>query len=309
MIYDLIIVGAGSGGLSAAIYAGRAMLSTLIIEKSSVGGRIKDTFQIDNYPGFTEITGQELINKFREQSEKYSTNNFMYGTVTRIKKEKDSTFTVSTKRKGDFRAKAVIAALGTKTKTLNIEGEYQYDGKGVSYCSTCDAEFFKGKDIHILGSGNVALEEAEYLANYANKISIIVLHEEGIVDGSQIQYHKLLKNPKIEFIWNTEVLKIKGNNEFLKGLKIKNRKTGEIKKISSEGLFIFIGVIPQTEILKDIAELDKDGFVTVDEKCQTKIEGLYAVGDCTNTYLKQVVTAVSDGAKAAVAAEKYIRGK
>ena len=309
MIYDLIIVGAGSAGLSAAIYAGRAMLSTLIIEKSGVGGRIKDTFQVDNYPGYTKITGQELINKFREQADRYATNNFMYGTVTKIKKEEDSTFTVSTKRKGDFKAKTVIVALGTKTKTLNVEGEYEYDGKGISYCSTCDADFFKGKDIHIIGSGNVALEEAEYLSNYANKISMIVLHKEGQVDGSQIQYRKLLKNPKIEFIWNTEIIKIKGDEEFLRGLKVKNRETGEIKTIASEGLFIFIGMIPQTEILKDLAELDSDGFVKVDEKCETATEGLYAAGDCTTTYLRQVVTAVSDGAKAAVAAEKYIRGK
>ena len=308
MIYDLIIVGAGSAGISAAIYAGRAVLNTLIIEKSSYGGRIKDTSEILNYPGFERISGMGLIQNFKEQAINYPTNNFIYGTVKKITKEKDNTFTVSTRRKGDFKAKSVIVALGTKAKILGIKGESEFTGRGVSYCSTCDANLFAGKDIHILGSGDVALEEADYLSNFANKITMIVIHEKGIVDGNEVQKQRVMNNPKIEFLWNTSLEEISGD-EFVKELTIKNLNTNENKKISSEGIFMFVGLVPQTEILKEIVDLDEEGFVIVDEKKETSVKGLFAAGDCTKTYLRQVITAAADGAISAVAAERYIRGR
>lgn len=308
MIYDLIIVGAGSAGISAAIYAGRAMLKTLVIEKSSYGGRIKDTSEIVNYPGFKRISGMELISNFKEQAINYPTNDFIYGTVNKIVKEDNGNFTVSTRRKGDFSAKAVIVALGTKAKILGINGESEFTGKGVSYCSTCDANLFAGKDIHILGSGDVALEEADYLSKFVNKITMIVIHEEGIVDGNEVEKQRVMNNPKIEFLWNTSLEEIKGDG-FVKELIVKNLATGEKKRISSEGIFMFVGLVPQTDIVKGLAELNDNGFIIVDEKKETNVEGLFAAGDCTETYLRQVITAASDGAVAAVAAERYIRGR
>lgn len=308
MIYDLIIIGSGASGMSAAVYAGRAMLNTLVIEKSGVGGRLRDTSKIVNYPGFKYIGGMELINKFKEHASCHSTNNFIYGTVSKISKD-DNIFTVSTKRKGDFKAKAVIVGLGSKPKTLGLIGERAYDGRGVSYCSTCDANFFMGKDIHVLGSGDVALEEAEYLTHFVNKVSIIVMHDEGVVDGNAVQYNKVLENPKIEFIWNSTIDEIKGDGEFINALVLENLRTGERKKISTEGLFMFVGLEPQTDIVKGLVELDEGGFIKVDEKQESSLRGLFATGDCTNTYLRQVITAAADGAKAAYAAEKYIRGR
>lgn len=308
MIYDLIIVGAGSAGLSAAIYAGRAMLNTLVIEKSSYGGRIKDTSEIVNYPGFDRISGLGLIQNFREQAVRYGTNNFIFGTVKKISKS-DGIFTVSTRRKGDFKAKTVIIALGSKSKVLGIKGETEFRGQGVSYCATCDANFFAGKNIHILGSGNVALEEADYLSKFANKVTMIVLHEKGIVDGSEVQKRRIFKNPKVEFLWDTELEEINGDDGFIQELVVKNRTTQEKKRISSEGIFMFVGLVPETEVLKGLVDLDEEGFVIVDSKQETSLEGLYAAGDCTKTYLRQVVTAASDGAVAAVAAERNIRGR
>lgn len=305
MIYDLIIVGAGSAGLSSAIYAGRAVLNTLIIDKSGFGGRIRDTAEILNYPGCESISGIGLVQKFREHAMSYSTNDFVYGTVTKVKKE-DEYFVVSTRRKGDFKAKCVILGLGTVSRVLGLNGELDFQGHGVSYCATCDANMFIGKDIHILGSGDVALEEADYLSKFANKVTMIVIHDEGIVDGTEIQKRRVMHNPKIEFMWNTALDEICGD-DFVKEIVVKNLKTDEKKKISSEGIFMFVGLKPQTKILQGLVDLDKDGFVKVNEFQQTSIEGLFAAGDCTNTYLRQVVTAASDGAKAAVAAERYIR--
>lgn len=305
MIYDLIIVGAGSSGLSSAIYAGRAVLNTLIIDKSGFGGRIRDTAEILNYPGCESISGLGLVQKFREHAMSYPTNNFVYGTVTNIQKEEEY-FVVTTRRKGNFKAKCVILALGTVSKVLDLKGESDFQGQGVSYCATCDANMFKGKDIHILGSGDVALEEADYLSKFANKVTIIVIHDEGIVDGTEIQKRRVMDNPKIDFMWNTALDEICGDN-FVREIVIRNLKTQEKKKVSSEGVFIFVGLRPQTEILEGIVDLDEDGFVKVNEFQQTSIEGLFAAGDCTSTYLRQVVTAASDGAKATVAAERYIR--
>lgn len=309
MVYDLIIVGAGSAGLSAAIYAGRSRLNTLIIEKSSYGGRLKDTPEIFNYPGFERISGLALIQQFKEQAMSYSTNEFIYGTMKKISKDEDGIFTVSTRRKGDFKAKAVILGLGSKSKVLGLDGEFEYGGRGVSYCATCDANFFAGKNIHVLGSGNVALEEADYLSKFANKVTIIVVHNKGIVDGNEVQKEKLLKNPKIEFVWNTSLEEIKGDDDFIQELIIKNLKTEDKKKISTEGIFMFVGLVPETKMLQGVVELDEDGFVIVDDKRQTSVEGLYSAGDCTSTYVRQIVTAASDGAISAIAAERYIRGK
>lgn len=309
MVYDLIIVGAGSAGLSSAIYAGRAMLNTLIIEKSSYGGRLKDTSEIVNYPGFDRISGLGLIQNLRQQALRYNTNNFVFGTVKKITKNDDDTFTVSTRRKGDFSAKTVIVALGSKSKILGINGELEYKAQGVSYCATCDANLFEGKNIHILGSGNVALEEADYLSKFANKITMIVLHEKGYVDGSEVQKQRVMKNPKIDFLWDTELVSINGDENFIQELVVKNRTTSEEKRISTEGIFMFVGLEPQTDILRGLVDLDNEGFVIVDEKQETSIEGLYAAGDCTKTYLRQIVTACANGAVATVAAERYIRGR
>lgn len=309
MVYDLIIVGGGPAGLSAAVYAGRSILNTLIIEKKFFGGRLKDTAEIVNYPSVISSSGIALVEDFRKHASSYTTNNFIYGTVVEIcKDEHEDVFEVKTLRKGTFKAKSVILALGTESRVLGIEGEERFQGQGVSYCATCDANFFSGKDVHILGSGDVALEEADYISKFANHVTVIVLHDDGIVDGNETQKRIVFDNPKISFMWNSSLDKIIGE-DCVNQIVVKNLKTGEKKTVLSDGVFLFVGLKPQTDIVNGLCEMNSDGFIIVDEKKETSVSGLFAAGDCTHTYLRQVVSAVSDGAVAAVAAERYIRRK
>ena len=304
-IYDLIIVGGGPAGLSAAVYAGRSERQTLLLEKSSYGGRINDTYEVRNYPGTISDSGRHLMEKFHEHASSHPTVELKRTTVTGIKKEGDL-FTVSTKRKGDFQARSVILDLGTKPRELGIEGEKEFTGHGVAYCATCDAEFFKGKEIYVLGSGDQAVEESDYLTGFATKVSIIVLHEEGHLDCNEVAAEHAYKNPKINFVWNTTVGAIKGGDH-VESLVLKRVDTGEEREVKSEGLFLFVGMVPQTDLVRDMVACDRSGYIQVNEKMETSLPGLYAAGDCTQTFLRQVVTSAANGAVAAVASERYVK--
>ena len=261
--YDLIIVGGGPAGLSAAIYAGRSERQTLLLEKGSYGGRINDTYEVRNYPGTVVDSGQHLMERFHEHALSHPTVELKRTTVTGIKKEEDL-FTVSTKRRGDFLARSVVLDLGTKPRELGIEGEKEFTGHGVAYCATCDAEFFKGKEIYVLGSGDQAVEEADYLTGFAS-------------------------------------------NDHVESLVLKRVDTGEEREVPSEGLFLFVGMVPQTDLVRDLVTCDHSGYIQVNEKMETSLPGLYAVGDCTQTFLRQVVTSAANGAVAAVASERYVK--
>lgn len=303
-LYDLIIIGGGPAGMSSAVYAGRSTLKTLIIEKSSYGGRIKDTLEIVNYPAIKKTSGEELSNLLREHVKSYDTVSFLKSTVNSIEKNGDI-FKIATQRKGDFYSKAVILATGTSPKVLGIEGEAEFTGNGVAYCATCDAEFFKNQDVFVLGAGDQAIEEAMFIAKFAKSVTIIVIHDEGKLDCNEIAKNQVFKNEKIKFIWNSTVHKIIGD-ETLTSLDIINVKTKEITNYKASGLFSFVGMIPRTELVKDIVKTDKLGYIHVNEKKETSLLGLYAVGDCTANYLKQVVTACADGAIAATAVGRFI---
>lgn len=304
-IYDLIVVGGGPAGLSAAIYAGRSERRTLLLEKGSYGGRINDTYEIRNYPGTVVDTGQHLMERFREHAASHPTVELKRTTVTGIRKEGDE-FIVSTKRRGDFRAHSVILDLGTRPRELGIKGEKEFTGHGVAYCATCDAEFFKGKEIYVLGAGDQAVEEADYLTGFASKVTIIVLHEEGHLDCNEVAAEHAYKNPKIQFVWSSTVQEIKGG-EHVETLVLKNVDTGEVREVKADGLFFFVGMVPQTEMVRDMVDCDRSGYIKVNEKKETGVPGLYAVGDCTQTFLRQVVTSAADGAVAAVASERYVK--
>lgn len=304
-IYDLIIVGGGPAGLSAAIYAGRSERQTLLLEKGSYGGRINDTYEVRNYPGTLVDSGQHLMERFHEHASSHPTVELKRTTVTGIKKEGDL-FTVSTKRRGDFLAHSVILDLGTKPRELGIEGEKEFTGHGVAYCATCDAEFFKEKEIYVLGSGDQAVEEADYLTDFASKVSIIVLHEEGHLDCNEVAAEHAYKNPKIDFVWNTTVAAVKGEDH-VESLVLKRVDTGEESVVPSEGLFLFVGMVPQTDMVRDLVTCDHSGYIQVNEKMETSLPGLYAAGDCTQTFLRQVVTSAANGAVAAVASERYVK--
>lgn len=304
-MYDLIIVGGGPAGLAAAVYAGRSERKTLLLEKGTYGGRINDTYEIRNYPGIMVDTGQHLMEKFKEHAASHQTVDLKRTTVTEIRKEKD-VFRVSTKRRGDFTARSVILDMGTRPRELNIKGEKEFTGRGVAYCATCDAEFFKGREIYVLGAGDQAIEEADYLTGFASKVTIIVLHEEGHLDCNEVAAEHAYKNPKIDFVWSSTVQEIKGGDH-MESLVLKNVDTGVEREVKAYGLFLFVGMVPQTELVKDLVTCDHSGYIQVNDKMETNLPGLYAVGDCTQTFLRQVITSAANGAVAAVASERYVK--
>ena len=304
--YDVIIIGGGPAGLAAAIYAGRAGRKTLMIEKGSFGGRINDTREIRNYPGFITDSGAGLMQKFKAHAQSYTTNVFKRTTVTGLETMKDGAFLVHTKRRGDFIGDCVILDTGTKPRVLGIPNEIELAGHGVAYCATCDAEFFRDKEIYVLGAGDQAIEESGYLTNFAKKVTVIVLHEEGHLDCNEMAAAEAYANPKIEFVWNTTLQEILGDEEVC-GLILKNVVSGETRKVRADGIFFFVGMVPQTEFVQNVVACDAKGYILVNEKKETSVPGIYAVGDCTQTFLRQVVTSAADGAIAATASERYCR--
>lgn len=304
-IYDLVIVGGGPAGLAAAIYAGRSERKTLLLEKGSYGGRINDTYEIRNYPGIMVDTGQHLMEQFREHAASHATVELKRTTVTSIQKEEEL-FRVGTKRRGDFMARSVILDMGTRPRELNIKGEKEFTGHGVAYCATCDAEFFKGKEIYVLGAGDQAIEESDYLTGFASKVTIVVLHEEGHLDCNEVAAEHAYKNSKIDFVWSSTVEEIRGKDH-VESLVLRNVDTGEDREVKADGLFLFVGMVPQTELVKDLVVCDHSGYIQANEKMETNVPGLYAVGDCTQTFLRQVITSAADGAVAAVASERYVK--
>lgn len=305
--YDVIIIGGGPGGLSAAIYAGRAEFKTLLIEKGTYGGRINDTEEIKNFPGTVSDSGAHLMQTFKEHADQYPNVQFKRTTVNGIEKN-DTGFIVHTKRRGDFQAKMVVLDVGTKPRQLGIPGEAEFTSRGVSYCATCDAEFFKNKEIYVLGSGDQAIEETEYLAKFATKVNIIVLHEKGHLDCNEVAAEEIQKNPKVDFVWNSTLKAIEGS-ENVEKIVIEDVNTGQLTTKPTNGVFMFVGMTPMTEIVKGLVAMDHAGYIKVNQKQETSLPGLYAIGDCTNTFSKQVVIAAADGAKSIIAGERYLSEK
>ena len=302
--YDLIIVGGGPAGLTAAIYGGRAKLKTLVINKGTVGGLVNTTREIVNYPGYGQISGEDLMKDFKKHAESFGTE-FLRDEVIRTDFSQEDKV-ITTKKGKIYSAKAVIIACGSEPRLLNIPGEKRLQGSGVAYCATCDAEFFEGEDVVVVGSGDQAIEEGMYITKFARKVTVIVLHNEGILDCNKVSAERAFQNPKMEFIWNSTLEEIQGQDN-VEGVKIKNLKTGASTELACQGVFFFVGMVPSTHFLKESGiEIDKRGYIPVNELMETNLEGVYAVGDNRVKYLRQVVSAAGDGATAAVAAERYI---
>lgn len=301
-MYDLIIIGAGPAGLAAGIYGGRAHLKTLILEKTTVGGRAYTTREIVNYPGIPSTSGPDLTEKMAEHAR---------GFGVEIKREPVKSMEVSgdTKlintRRHQYGAKAVIIATGTSARILGIPGERELTGQGVAYCATCDAEFFQDQHVVVVGSGDQAIEEGMYITKFASRVTVIVLHDEGILDCNKEAAQKAFANPKMDFIWNSVLAEVCGEEQ-VTGVKIKNIKTDEITDYSCDGVFFFVGMIPETKWLPECLDKDSRGWLHVNDRMETNIPGIYAAGDVRDKYLRQVSTAISDGAVAATAAERYI---
>lgn len=303
-IYDILVVGGGPGGLSAGIYGSRARLKTAVIEKGRVGGQTATTQEIENYPGsFGEITGPGLMDTFAAHAENFGTK-IIKGLVVDLELE-GPVKKVILKSGEELKSHSVILSPGAEPRSLNIKGEGKLRGKGVSYCATCDADFFEDLDIVVVGNGDAAIEEAIYLTKFANEVTIIVIHDEGTLDCNKASAEKAFKNPKLKWVWNSVLDEIVGD-ELVEEVVIKNIKTGELSTKEVNGVFFFVGTVPKTEFLKGKVNLDERGYIITNELMETNVEGVYAVGDARVKYLRQVVTAAADGAIAAVAAEKYL---
>lgn len=303
-VWDALIVGGGPGGLSAGIYCGRAKLKTLLLEKGSLGGQVVEYEDLENYPGFGRGSkGAEVVEKMAKHAKEFGIQ-VEKEEVTNIELE-DNIKVVSTKSGGKYYTKTIILALGAKPRKLGVKGEKELTGKGVSYCATCDASFFEELDVVVIGNGDKAIEEAIYLTRFAENVTIVIRRGQDEIGANKVSVEKALANPKISWIYHSAVEEIKGDG-IVESLVLRNLKNGELSEIDTNGVFVFIGIEPKTSFLSELIELDRQGWIITDEKMETSMEGIYAVGDVRKKYLRQVVTSVSDGAIAAVAAEKYL---
>ncbi|MCL2188944.1 MAG: thioredoxin-disulfide reductase [Defluviitaleaceae bacterium] len=306
MVYDILIVGAGPGGLTAGMYGSRAKLSTAIIEKGKAGGQAATTTEMENYPGFfRETTGPGVMGEFEAHAKQFGTV-FLKGNVTEVSLEGEVK-SVTTSAGETYQARAIILAPGAEPRTIGVPGEGKLRGKGVSYCATCDADFFEELDVVVIGSGDAAIEEAMYLTKFVESVTIVVIHDEGILDCNKRSAQKAFENSKFKWVWNSTVEEIQGD-EMVEGVLVKNIRTGEKRVLEVNGVFVFIGAQPKTDFLKGKITLDEWGYIPTSEKMETNIAGVYAVGDARAKYLRQVVTAAADGAIAACAAEKFLEG-
>ncbi len=302
--YDVVIIGGGAAGLTAGIYCGRAQLKTLIIEKALVGGLATYTNEIENYPGFPEGTnGLDLMNLYQKQAKRFGVT-FKLTDVKEVRldrtKKEVETF------RNIFEAKAVIVASGGRPRITKAKNEEKFlFDKGISFCATCDAAANTGKTVMVIGSGDAAIEEGMFLTKFASKVIVSVIHDEGKMDCNEIAKAQALSNEKMEFKWNTMPDSFEGNGH-LDTVVLKNLKTGKLDPVKVDTCFEFIGYLPNTEIFTDILELNKQRYLVTNEKMETKLLGVFAAGDVREKELRQVATAVGDGAIAGVAAEKFI---
>ena len=304
-IYDLLVLGGGPAGLTAGIYAGRGKINTLIIEKEELGGQVNKTYNIDNYPGVRNGNGPKLMGEMRKQAEDFGVN-FMSAEVTEVDLKGD--IKILKTDKGEVKGRALIIATGASPRKLGFKGEKEFMGRGIAYCSTCDGQLFEGLEIFVVGAGFAAAEESMFLTKYATKVTVIAREPEFTCAKSIAD--KVLAHPKIEVKFNTEILEAGGKN-LVNYAKFINNKTGEVFEYRAKpedgsfGIFIFVGYEPQSALFKDVLEIER-GYIVTNENMETNIKGVYAAGDLRPKQLRQIVTAVSDGAIAATMAEKYI---
>ena len=299
-MYDVVIVGSGPAGLSAAIYAKRAGLSALTLEKNPMsGGQVLNTYEVDNYPGLPGINGFELGMKFREHADKLGID-FQEAQVRSLT-VRDGVKVIGTDD-GELEAKTVILATGAVHAHLGVPGEEELAGVGVSYCATCDGAFFRGKTVAVAGGGDVALEDAIYLARFCKKVYLI--HRRDEFRGARVLQEELKKLENVEILYSCTVEEIRGG-ECVESLLVRNVKTEELSELQADGIFVAVGIRPSTELVRELAECDEAGYVLAGEDCATNIPGLYAAGDVRKKPVRQIITAVADGANAAVAAGAF----
>ena len=301
--YDVIIVGGGPAGLCAAMYAGRGMLRALTIERGAPGGELLNTDLIEDYIGFESVKGWDLAQKFTNHAKKFGAE-ITTDTVEKVRKAADGLFDVVTARGRTYRAPAVILTAGGTPVKLGVPGEKEHAGKGVSYCAVCDGAFFKGEVLAVVGGGDAAVEEADYLTRYASKVYIV--HRRDRLRASRILQERVFANPKIELIWNKKVNEIVGTEKGLDHLELEDTVTAVRSQVKVGGVFIFIGFKPNAGLVEGHFEHDEGGYFITDERMMTSIPGLFAAGDVRSQLTRQITTAVGDATTAAIAVEKYL---
>lgn len=301
MKYDCIIIGAGPAGMTAALYAARANLKTLLLERGIPGGQMNNTAEVENYPGFDSILGPDLALKMYDGINQFGVEHG-YGNVVEVKDHQDYKEVITDD--ASYEAKVVIIATGCEHRNLEVPGEAEYSGRGVSYCAVCDGAFFRNKKLIVVGGGDSAVEEAIYLTQFADEVKIV--HRRDALRAQKIIQDRAFANEKISFIWDSVVEEIKGDDQKVTGVQIKNVKTGETYEEAADGVFIYVGLIPLTQAFTSLGITDDAGWIVTDERMQTKIPGILACGDARQKHLRQITTAVGDGGIAGQQAYQFI---
>lgn len=299
--YDVVIIGAGPGGMTAALYASRANLSVAMIDRGIYGGQMNNTAAIENYPGFKSIMGPDLAQNMYDSSVNFGAE-YVYGTVSSVEDHGD--YKIVKTDEDELQAKVIIIATGSEYKKLGIPGEHEYGGKGVSYCAVCDGAFFKNKDVVVVGGGDSAIEEASYLSGIVNHVTVI--HRRDQLRAQKIIQDRAFANDKIDFVWNSNVTEVLGDDNKVTGVKVVNNQTNETSTVETSGVFIYVGLLPMTDAFKDLKITDKDGWIKTTDQMETAIPGIYAIGDVRQKDLRQIATAVGEGGIAGQQAFKYV---
>ena len=299
-MYDVIILGAGPAGLSAAVYAKRARLNALLIEKGGAGGQVLSTYEVDNYPGLPGVTGMELGQIFSQHADKFGIEK-VTAEVIAIDAGKGKKIVKT--NQGDYETAAVVIATGAKHARLGLDKENELTGMGVSYCATCDGAFYKDAEVAVVGGGDVAIEDAIFLARGCKKVYLI--HRRDELRGAKALQETLFALPNVEVIWDSAVREIEGEDE-VTGIRVANVKSGEERNLPVEGLFIAVGIIPNSEAFEGLVSMDKGGYIVAGEDCKTDIPGIFAAGDVRTKPLRQIVTAAADGANAIYSVQEYL---
>ncbi|MDR4433128.1 thioredoxin-disulfide reductase [Bacillus tequilensis] len=300
-IYDVIIIGAGPAGMTAAVYTSRANLSTLMIERGIPGGQMANTEDVENYPGFESILGPELSNKMFEHAKKFGAE-YAYGDIKEVVDGKE--YKVVKAGSKEYKTRAVIIAAGAEYKKIGVPGEKELGGRGVSYCAVCDGAFFKGKELVVVGGGDSAVEEGVYLTRFASKVTIV--HRRDKLRAQSILQARAFDNEKVDFLWNKTVKEIHEENGKVGNVTLVDTVTGEESEFKTDGVFIYVGMLPLSKPFENLGITNEEGYIETNDRMETKVEGIFAAGDIREKSLRQIVTATGDGSIAAQSVQHYV---
>ena len=300
--YDVVIIGAGPGGMTAALYASRANLKVLMLDRGAYGGQMNNTAAVENYPGFKSILGPDLAEEMYQSATQFGAE-YACGTVTAVKL--DGTDRIVVTDDGEYRAKAVIVATGSENRKLGVPGEEKYSGRGVSYCAVCDGAFFRDRDVTVIGGGDSAVEESIYLTQMVKHVNIV--HRRDQLRAQKVAQERAFKNDKIDFTWNSNVIAINGDDQKVTSVTVKNNQTGAEEEVPTAGVFIYVGNVPMTAPFKDLGITDEHGWMVTDSRMRTKVSGIFAIGDVRQHQLQQITTAVGDGGIAGQEVFSYLQ--